>query len=127
MLIIFGSCFVGRGGGDAAEVSVFESVAVAFEGDDFGVVDQPVDHGGGDDVVAEDLAPAAEDFVAGDDQAGSFVAAGDELEEQVGGFGFERDVADLVQLCGHRHSSTYADTATMPRLFVGGRSGPEDA
>src|SRR4051812_842754 len=27
-------------------------------GDDFGVVDQPVDHGNGDDVVPEDLAPA---------------------------------------------------------------------
>jgi hypothetical protein len=51
--------FVGRGGGDAAEVLVFESVAVAFEGDDFGVVNEAVDHGG-DDVVAEDVAPAAE-------------------------------------------------------------------
>ena len=49
---------------DAAEVAVFESVAVAFEGDDFGVVDEAVDHGGGDDVVAEDLAPAAEGLVA---------------------------------------------------------------
>jgi site-specific DNA recombinase len=37
-------------------------------GDDFGVVDEPVDHGRGDDVVTEDLAPAAEGFVAGDDQ-----------------------------------------------------------
>ncbi len=27
---------------------------------------------------------------------GAFVAGGDELEEQVGGFGFEGDVADLV-------------------------------
>jgi hypothetical protein len=46
----------------------------SLSGDDFGVVDEPVDHGGGDHVVAEDFAPAAEDFVAGDDQAGSFVA-----------------------------------------------------
>ncbi len=60
------------------------------------MVDEPVDHGGGDDVVAEDLAPPAEGFVGGDDQAGAFVAAGDELEEQVGGLGFEGDVADLV-------------------------------
>ena len=60
------------------------------------MVDEAVDHGGGDDVVAEDLAPAAKWFVAGDDQRGAFVAAGDELEEQVGGFGFEGDVADLV-------------------------------
>ena len=84
------------GCGDAAEVAVFEPVAVALEGDDLGVVDEPVDHGGGDDVVAEDFAPAAEGLVAGDDQAGAFVAGGDELEEQVRGFGFERDVADLV-------------------------------
>ena len=65
-------------------------------GDDFGVVYEAVDHGRGHDVVAEHFAPAAEGFVGGDDQAGPFVAAGDQLEEQVGGFGFERDVADLV-------------------------------
>jgi hypothetical protein len=90
------SLFVGRGGGDAAEVSVFESVAVAFEGDDFGVVHQPVDHCGGDDVVAEYLTPPAERLVRGDDQRGPLITGGDELEEQVGGFGFEGDVADLV-------------------------------
>ena len=49
---------VGCGGrGDAAEVSVFEPVGVAFEADHLGVVDEPVDHGGGDDLVAEGLAP----------------------------------------------------------------------
>jgi hypothetical protein len=50
-------------------------------------VDEAVDHGGGDGVVAEGLAPS---------WAGSLVAAGDELEEQVGGLGLERDAADLV-------------------------------
>ena len=62
------------GCGDAAEVSVTESVAVAFEGDNVGVVDESVDHGGCDDVVAEHLSPAAELLVGGDDQAGVFVA-----------------------------------------------------
>jgi hypothetical protein len=38
----------------------------------------------------------AERLVASDDEAGPFVAAGDELEEQVGGFGLEGDVAELV-------------------------------
>jgi hypothetical protein len=57
-------------------------VAVGAEGDDLGVVYEPADHRGGDDVVAEDLAPAAE-------------AAADELEEQVGGLGFDGDVADF--------------------------------
>src|SRR5664279_6540094 len=50
----------------------------------------------GDDVVAEDFTPAAELLVRGDDQGGSFIPAGHELEEQVRGFGFEGDVADLI-------------------------------
>lgn len=54
-LVLLGGC----GRGDAAEVSVFESVTVSFHGEDLGVVDEAVDHGGGYDVVAEDLAPAA--------------------------------------------------------------------
>jgi len=37
-----------------------------------------------------------EGFVVGGDQAGSFVSGRDQLEEQVGGVGFERDVADFV-------------------------------
>ncbi len=84
------------GGWGAAKVAVAEPVGVAFEGDDVGVVHDPVDHGGGDDVVAEDLAPAAERLVGGDDEAGAFVAGRHELEEQVRGFGFEGDVADFV-------------------------------
>ena len=60
------------------------------------MVHEAVDHGGGDDVVAEYLAPAAEGFVAGDDQAGPFIAGRHQLEEQVGGLGFERDVADFI-------------------------------
>lgn len=40
---------------------VFEPVAVAYESDDFGVMDEPVDHGDGDDLVAEDFTqPAAQ-------------------------------------------------------------------
>ena len=80
----------------AGEVAVAQAVAVALERDDLGVVDEAVDHGGGDDVVAEDLAPAAEGLVAGDDHRGAFVAAADEHEHQVGGLGIEGDVADLV-------------------------------
>ena len=67
-----------------------------WQGDDLGVVDEPVDHRGGNDFVAEGLAPPAERLVGRYDQAGPLVAGGDELEEQVGGFGFEGDVADFV-------------------------------
>lgn len=62
---------VGRGRWWAAEVAVLEPVGVAFEGDDFGVVDEAVDHRGGDGVVAEDLTPPAEGLVRGDDQGGA--------------------------------------------------------
>jgi len=71
-------------------------VLFSGQGDDFGVVHEPVDHRGGDDVVTEHFTPAAELLVAGDDQRGPLVAGGHELEEQVRGFGFEGDVADLV-------------------------------
>lgn len=55
-------------------VFVFEPVGVAFEDDDFGVVDEPVDHGCDGDGVAEDLGPGGEAPVGGDDQAAAFVA-----------------------------------------------------
>ena len=79
------------------------------------MVDEPVDHRGGDDLVAEHLAPAAERLVAGDDQAVVFLSGRRVGRTGFGGLGFERDVADLVDLCGYPHRSTYADTATMPR------------
>jgi hypothetical protein len=75
---------------------VGESVGVAVEGDDVGVVDEAVDDGGGDDLVGEDVAPAAEGPVAGEDGGGGLVAGRDQVEDQVGGAGVEGDVADLV-------------------------------
>src|SRR5271169_75294 len=54
-------------------------------GQDVGVVHDPVDHRGGHDLVAEHVAPAGEGQVRGQDQRGVFVAAGDQLKEQVGG------------------------------------------
>jgi hypothetical protein len=55
-----------------------------------------VDHGCGDDLVAEDLVPGGEGFVAGDDQARSFVTGADERERQVGRLRVEEGVADLL-------------------------------
>ena len=59
-------------------------------------MDEPVDHGGGYHVVAEDLAPGGEGLVAGDDHRGALVAGGDEREHEVCRFRVEGDVADLV-------------------------------
>lgn len=51
-----------------------EAVGVSFEDDDFGVVDETVDHGGGGDGVPEYLRPGGEALVGGDDERGPFVA-----------------------------------------------------
>jgi hypothetical protein len=58
------------------DTEVLAPVAGAFEGEYVGVVDDPVDHGGGDDLVAEDGAPAGERQVGGQDERGVFVARG---------------------------------------------------
>ena len=71
------------GGWAAAEVALAQALAVAFEREDFGVVDEPVDHRGGD-LVGEALAPAGEGLVAGDEQAGVFLAAADERDVRSG-------------------------------------------
>ena len=57
---------------------------------------QAVEDGGGDDGIAEHLAPLAEGLVGGEQDAAAFVAGGDELEEQGGAEFVEREVAELV-------------------------------
>ena len=63
---------------------VLQPVGVAPDVEGDGVMEEPVEDGGGDDPVAEDLAPAPEALVAGQDQAAPLVAAADELEEEIG-------------------------------------------
>ena len=89
----------GRVGADVFgdEVGVFaQPVAGAFDVDDDGVVEQSVEQGGGDDGIAEQLAPFREAAVGGEDHGALLVAGVDELEEQVGGAAVDGDVADLV-------------------------------
>src|SRR5436190_22588964 len=81
-------------GGRDAEAALAQAVALAFERDHGGVVDESVDQGGGDHGVAEDLAPLFEAAVTGDDDRAALVAAGDEREEQVGRAALEGQVAD---------------------------------
>jgi hypothetical protein len=82
-----GSLVLGFGGGSdagkAVDSSAAEAVAGTFEGEDVGVVNDSVDHGGGDGLVSDDAGPAGERQVAGEHQRGVFVAGADELEEEV--------------------------------------------
>src|SRR5512135_349818 len=73
-----------------------EAIAGAFDLDDDGVVQQAVQQRGGDDRVAEDLAPFGKAAVGGQDHGAALVAGIDQLEEQVAAAGDDRQVADLV-------------------------------
>ena len=73
-----------------------QAVAGAFDLDDAGVVKRAVDKSGGDDGIAEDLAPFGEAAVGGQDHGAAFVPGVDELEEEVAAAGDDRQVADLV-------------------------------
>ncbi len=54
------------------------------------MVNQPVEQRGGDDRVAEDLAPFGEAAVRSEDHGATLVASIDELEEQIFAAGNDR-------------------------------------
>ena len=64
--------------------------------EDFGVVDDAINHGGGDCDIAEALCPLGKCQVGRDDDRAVLVAAGHELEEKVRGVCFHRDVSEFV-------------------------------
>src|SRR5205809_6141898 len=61
--------------------AVLQAVAGAADGDDVAVVQQPVQDGRGQHVVAEHAAPLAERLVAGQQDRAALIAAGDQLED----------------------------------------------
>ena len=73
-----------------------EPVAVALDVDDPAVVKKPVEDGGGDHGIPEELLPVGEALVGGDDRGAALVAVRDELEEQVGLAAVDGQIPDLV-------------------------------
>ena len=69
---------------------------MAFDLNYDGVVQQAVQQGCGDDVVAEDGSPLLEAAIGGEYGGALLVAGVDQLEEQVGAVGFDGQVADLI-------------------------------
>jgi hypothetical protein len=61
-----------------------ESVAVALDREHVAVVQEPIEDGGDDGVVAEEFGPLTDGFVGGADGARALLAVGDDLEEVVG-------------------------------------------
>ena len=73
-----------------------EPEAVALDDHGVAVVEEPVEHGGGDHLVAKNVAPLGDHLIGGDEHAASLVTAGDELEEEIRGLLLEGQVAELV-------------------------------
>jgi hypothetical protein len=63
-------------------------------------MEQAIEDGRGEDVVAEDGAPLAHELICGDQQAGAFVATYDELKEEMRAASLEGQLPELW------HSST---------------------
>ena len=95
-----------------------EAVAGALDLDDDGVVEQAVEQRGGDDGIAEDLAPFGEAAVGGQDHGALLVAGVDELEEQIAAAGDDRQVADLVD-DQQRGAAEEADRLAQAALALG--------
>jgi len=82
----------------ATAPAVAEPIAVAADVDGGGVVQEPVEQGGGEDGIGKDLAPLPVALVAGqDDGLPGLVATADDLEEEGGVGPLEGQVADLVE------------------------------
>lgn len=75
---------------------VGEPVAPPFDEDDLAVVSEPVDDRRRDRGVVEHGRPFFEGTVARQDHGSAFVAAGDDLEEQVCAQTVDGEVAELV-------------------------------
>ena len=116
-------CRVGHAGGQALggrhEVGVLSlAVAGALDVHDDSVVQQPVEQGGGDDGVPEDLTPFGKAAVGGQDHRAALVAGVDQLEQQVPCGGAEREVADLVD-DEQLGPAQIADALAQPTLAIG--------
>jgi hypothetical protein len=76
---------------------VFHSPGVVSGFDNFAVMSDAVEHGGGHLFVAEDLGPFPEGEIGGDDYRGLLVEFGDQVKEQLAGVFRKRQIAQLIE------------------------------
>src|SRR3546814_5206946 len=81
-------------------------------------MEQSIEERGGDDRIAEHLAPFGKAVVGGEDHGAAFIAGVDQLEEQVAAAGDDRQVADLVDDQQGR-SAEEADALRQTALALG--------
>jgi len=76
--------------------ALLHAVTRSVDGENLGVVQQPVEQRTGQHVIAEERSPLGEALVAREDQAARLIAGIDEVEQQGGLPCAEARVADLV-------------------------------
>ena len=64
-----------------------KSVAAALHGNDFGMMKEPVQDGGGSRHVVEEFSPLLDRPIGSHESGSVFVAAHDDLEKRFSGFG----------------------------------------
>jgi len=78
--------------------AILHPVTGSVDEDGLHVVDDAVEHGGGEGgVVVQDSDPMLVGFVGGDDGGSAFIAAGDDLEEEIGAVFVDRQIPEFIQ------------------------------
>lgn len=95
-----------------------QPIAGTLDLDDHGMVEQAIEQRGGDDGIAEDLAPLGKTPVGCQDHGTFFVTRIDELEEQIGAAGRDRQITDLIDDQQAR-SNQEADLVGQATLSLG--------
>jgi hypothetical protein len=82
----------------SALLGLLEPIALAFQGEDLGAVEQPIDDGAHATGIGKDLIPFTEQLVGRQENGTALlVATGDDFEEQIGVVVAAREISELVQ------------------------------
>ena len=76
---------------------MFHSPGIVSRFDDLAMMGDPVKHGGGHFLIAEDLGPFPEGEIGGNDDRSLFVKFGDQVKEQLAGVLGERQIPQFVE------------------------------
>lgn len=99
-----------------------QAIALAFNIDRDGMMEEPIENRRGDDGIPEDLAPGAEASITGEHNRALLIAPGDELEEQIGALPIKGDIAvsSMIKSWGwastlSRSSNRFSESALPSR------------
>ena len=94
-----------------------QAVARALDVHDDGVVEQAVQKGGGNDLVAKNFRPFAEATIRSQDHGASLITGIDQLKEKIAGSGADAEIADFVN-DEQRGPAQIADTLPQPTFTI---------